>query len=85
MALDRLPPDSTEMVARPPRVLASVQPSDGRDRRRCRRHRSTLERRLEPADWPGTLEFMLALGILFPAIEEIGLRGYYLDRLQERF
>jgi membrane protease YdiL (CAAX protease family) len=32
-----------------------------------------------------TLGFMLALGLLFPAIEEIGLRGYYLDRLQERF
>jgi membrane protease YdiL (CAAX protease family) len=34
---------------------------------------------------PATLGFMLALGLLFPAVEEIGLRGYYLDRLQERF
>ncbi|ELZ88316.1 CPBP family intramembrane glutamic endopeptidase [Haloferax sulfurifontis] len=34
---------------------------------------------------PATLGFMLAVGLLFPAIEEIGLRGYYLDRLQERF
>jgi membrane protease YdiL (CAAX protease family) len=34
---------------------------------------------------PGTLVFMLSLGLFFPAIEEIGLRGYYLDRLQERF
>ena len=34
---------------------------------------------------PSTLVLMLALGVLFPAVEEIGLRGYYLDRLQERF
>ena len=34
---------------------------------------------------PATLGFMLALGLFFPAIEELGLRGYYLDRLQERF
>ncbi|NLV06215.1 CPBP family intramembrane metalloprotease [Haloarcula rubripromontorii] len=34
---------------------------------------------------PSTLAFMFALGFLFPAIEEVGLRGYYLDRLQERF
>lgn len=34
---------------------------------------------------PSTLAFMLALGFLFPAVEEVGLRGYSLDRLQERF
>lgn len=34
---------------------------------------------------PGTLAFMLALSLLFPAVEEVGLRGYYLDQLQERF
>lgn len=34
---------------------------------------------------PGTLLMGLALWLLFPAVEEIGLRGYWLDRLQERF
>lgn len=34
---------------------------------------------------PGTLAFMLVLSFIFPVVEEIGLRGYYLDRLQERF
>ena len=32
-----------------------------------------------------TLGFLLLLSFAFPAVEEIGLRGYYLDRLQERF
>jgi uncharacterized protein len=34
---------------------------------------------------PGMLAFLLLLSFVFPAIEEIGLRGYYLDALQERF
>lgn len=34
---------------------------------------------------PGLLAFQLTLAFLFPAVEEIGLRGYYLDRLAERF
>jgi uncharacterized protein len=34
---------------------------------------------------PGRLAFLLLLSFVFPAIEEIGLRGYYLDALQERF
>jgi membrane protease YdiL (CAAX protease family) len=34
---------------------------------------------------PGRLAFLLLLSFVFPAIEEIGLRGYYLDVLQERF
>lgn len=34
---------------------------------------------------PRTLVFQLALAVLFPAAEEVGLRGYYLDRLVERF
>lgn len=34
---------------------------------------------------PGTLGFWLLLSFVFPLVEEIGLRGYYLDRLQERF
>ncbi len=34
---------------------------------------------------PGVLVFQLTLAFLFPAVEEIGLRGYYLDRLIERF
>lgn len=34
---------------------------------------------------PGVLAFQLTLAFLFPAVEEIGLRGYYLDRLAERF
>ncbi|KAB1194844.1 CPBP family intramembrane metalloprotease [Haloferax sp. MBLA0076] len=34
---------------------------------------------------PETLAFMLVLSFVFPLVEEIGLRGYYLDALQERF
>lgn len=33
---------------------------------------------------PGTLLFLLLLSFVFPAVEELGLRGYYLDKLQER-
>ncbi|GAB3031674.1 CPBP family intramembrane glutamic endopeptidase [Bowmanella dokdonensis] len=34
---------------------------------------------------PGPLLFLLLLSFVFPAIEEIGLRGVYLDRLQQHF
>ena len=34
---------------------------------------------------PRTMAFMLLLSFVFPAVEEIGLRGYWLDKLQERF
>jgi uncharacterized protein len=34
---------------------------------------------------PRALAFLLVLSFVFPAVEEIGLRGYYLDALQERF
>ena len=34
---------------------------------------------------PGMLLFLLLLSFVFPAIEEIGLRGYYLDTLQQNF
>lgn len=34
---------------------------------------------------PATLAFQLVLAFVFPAVEEIGLRGYWFDRLQERF
>ena len=34
---------------------------------------------------PWKLSFMLLLSFIFPAVEEIGLRGYWLDELQERF
>jgi membrane protease YdiL (CAAX protease family) len=34
---------------------------------------------------PRSLAFMLLLSLVFPAVEEIGLRGYWLDELQERF
>lgn len=34
---------------------------------------------------PRTLAFMLLLSFVFPAVEEIGLRGYWLDELQQRF
>jgi hypothetical protein len=34
---------------------------------------------------PGTLAFQLTLAFVFPAVEEVGLRGYWLDRLHERF
>lgn len=34
---------------------------------------------------PRTLGFMLLLSVIFPAVEEIGLRGHWLDALQERF
>lgn len=34
---------------------------------------------------PGTLAFLLLLSFVFPAVEEVGLRGYWLDELQERF
>jgi len=34
---------------------------------------------------PRKLGFMLLLSFVFPAVEEVGLRGYWLDALQERF
>jgi membrane protease YdiL (CAAX protease family) len=34
---------------------------------------------------PRSLAFMLLLSLVFPAVEEIGLRGYWLDELQGRF
>ena len=34
---------------------------------------------------PSKLAFMLLLSFVFPAVEEIGLRGYWLDELQARF
>ena len=34
---------------------------------------------------PGALFFLLAVAFLFPAIEEIGLRGYWFDQLQARW
>lgn len=34
---------------------------------------------------PGALGFLLLLSFLFPAVEEIGLRGYWLDVLLARF
>ena len=33
----------------------------------------------------GALGFLLLLSFVLPAVEEVGLRGYYLDALQERF
>jgi membrane protease YdiL (CAAX protease family) len=33
---------------------------------------------------PSALLFLFLLSFVFPAVEEVGLRGYYLDRLQER-
>lgn len=33
---------------------------------------------------PGGLLFLLVLSFVFPAVEEVGLRGYYVDRLHER-
>ncbi len=33
---------------------------------------------------PGPLLFLLLLSFVFPAVEEVGLRGYYLDTLQRR-
>ncbi|MDX1748512.1 MAG: CPBP family intramembrane glutamic endopeptidase [Halobacteriales archaeon] len=37
-----------------------------------------------PADI-GAFGFVLLLSFVLPAVEEVGLRGYYLDALQERF
>ncbi len=34
---------------------------------------------------PGSLFLLLAVALLFPAIEEIGLRGYWFDQLQARW
>lgn len=34
---------------------------------------------------PGLLGLLLVLSFVFPAVEEVGLRGYYLDALQARF
>ena len=34
---------------------------------------------------PGALAFLLLLSFVFPAVEEVGLRGYYLEFLQQRF
>jgi membrane protease YdiL (CAAX protease family) len=33
----------------------------------------------------GAVGFLLLLSFVLPAVEEVGLRGYYLDALQERF
>ncbi len=33
----------------------------------------------------GALAFLVLLSFVLPAVEEVGLRGYYLDALQERF
>lgn len=33
----------------------------------------------------GELAFLLLLSFIFPAVEEVGLRGYFLDALQQRF
>ena len=33
---------------------------------------------------PGALAFLLVLSFVFPAVEEVGLRGYWLDQLRER-
>lgn len=40
-----------------------------------------LDRLLDPAGLVG----LLAVALFFPAVEEIGLRGYWLDALQERW
>ncbi|MBL3826708.1 MULTISPECIES: CPBP family glutamic-type intramembrane protease [unclassified Marinobacter] len=34
---------------------------------------------------PGPLLFLLVLSFVFPAVEEVGLRGFYLEALQQRF
>ena len=34
---------------------------------------------------PRALAFLLLLSFVFPAVEEVGLRGYWLDELQQRF
>lgn len=34
---------------------------------------------------PGAVAALVVLSFVFPAVEEVGLRGYWLDRLQERF
>lgn len=34
---------------------------------------------------PGPLAFLLLLSFVFPAVEEVGLRGYYLDALLARY
>ncbi len=34
---------------------------------------------------PGPLLFLFVLSFVFPAVEEVGLRGFYLDALQQRF
>lgn len=34
---------------------------------------------------PGTPALQLVLAYVLPAVEEIGLRGYWFDRLRERF
>ena len=34
---------------------------------------------------PGALAFVLLLSFVFPLVEEVGLRGYWLDALQERY
>ena len=34
---------------------------------------------------PGALAFLLLLSFVFPLVEEVGLRGYWLDALQERY
>ncbi|WP_436934196.1 CPBP family intramembrane glutamic endopeptidase [Halovenus marina] len=34
---------------------------------------------------PGAMGFAILLSFVFPLVEEVGLRGYYLDQLQHRF
>ena len=34
---------------------------------------------------PGALLFLIAVALVFPTVEEIGLRGYWFDQLQARF
>jgi membrane protease YdiL (CAAX protease family) len=34
---------------------------------------------------PGAVALLVAVALVFPAVEEVGLRGYWFDRLQARF
>lgn len=46
---------------------------------------SPIDFALDQLTDPVALGFVLVLSFVFPLVEEVGLRGYYLDRLQERF